>query len=120
MISGVPPHGGIPPGARRRRMDNKGITIPLKLNIGLGGVDRRVVAPKKDTFVAHSKPKGIKSSTKTLENLLDWGNEEYQKCINMLNILSPDMVEYQELLSRVDNVRDAIEQTKRQLALRRQ
>jgi len=51
-----------------------------------------------------------------LEEMLDWGLEQEQKCENLLRILPPSLPEYDEVLTRLDKLRAVNNQIKRQLA----
>jgi len=51
----------------------------------------------------------------TLERLLAWGQQEEQRCINVLRTLSPEFHEYDEVLERLDKLQQVLDQVKRQL-----
>jgi len=63
-----------------------------------------------------SKPTTTKRLRKgTLERLLAWGQQEEQRCINVLQALSPEFHEYDEVLEKLGKLQQVLDQVKRQL-----
>jgi len=61
---------------------------------------------------------GKKPSTDILYKLLEWGQKEEQKCLDMLRALGPGMSEYDEVLEKYEKLLQALDQVKKQLAVR--
>ena len=99
MRSNIPPKGSIPANVRARP------------------VQRKVAAKP---FSASGKPVTKKKpSTDILYKLLEWGQQEEQKCINALRTLAPGISEYDELLEKYELLQQSLEQVKKQLAERK-
>ncbi len=70
-----------------------------------------------DLYHIQGKPTAKKRPGKgTLQKLLTWGQEEEQRCINVLRMLSPELPEYNEVLEKLGKLQKVLEQVKRQLA----
>ena len=96
MRSNIPPRGSIPANVRARP------------------VQRKVAAR---SFRASGEPVTKKKpSTDTLYKLLKWGQEEEQKCLNVMRALGPGMSEYDEVLEKYEKLQEALVQVKKQLA----
>ena len=98
----------------------------IGVRIGIGGTGiggARTSSRQSDVYPLHSeakaKPKKRKLTKHGLEEMLDWGMEQEQKCRGMLKVLPPELPEYQQLLEKLEQVIAVNEQVRRQLAARR-
>ena len=70
-----------------------------------------------EPYCIPSKPTTEKRQRKgTLDKLLAWGQQEEQRCINVLKAMSPDLPEYDEVLEKFSKLQQVLDQVKRQLA----
>lgn len=99
MPRNIPPRGSIPPNVREaKRPHNASVSDSYR-------IQGKLTAKKR-------LGKG------TLEKLLAWGQEEEQRCIHVLRMLSPELPEYNEVLEKLGKLQKVLEQVKRQLAAR--
>lgn len=62
-----------------------------------------------------SSPKEAKLkmiATQRLKDMLEWGEREKQKVLDMLKVLPPDMKEYSDLLERLDKLEKTLKEIK--------
>ncbi len=98
MPRNIPPRGSIPPNVREAKQAEHKASVS-------------------DSHHIQGKPTAKKRPGKgTLEKLLTWGQEEEQRCINLLRTLSPELPEYNEMLEKLGKLQKVLEQVKRQLA----
>ena len=127
MSSNIPPGGSIPANVRgekqvRHKKTTAYIQKPHCLSVRLGRVDskRPIIRRPEDIaepYCIPSKPTAKKRLCKgTLDRLLTWGQQEEQRCINVLRTISPDFPEYDEVLEKLSKLQQVLDQVKRQLA----
>ena len=85
----IPPGGSIPASVRQRQQP---VPTTFKIQKGVKNVP--------------------KPSTGTLAKLLEWGKQEEQKCIDLLKVLPPELPEYGEVLSSLDEIQIKLHQIK--------
>lgn len=126
MSSSIPPRGNIPVNVRggkqvqRRKLPARSQeTRCLSVRLGMGSAKRSTTVHPADfsePYCIPSKPTTTKGQRKgTLERLLAWGQQEEQRCINVLRTLSPEFHEYDEVLERLGKLQQVLDQVKRQL-----
>jgi len=131
MSGSIPPRGSIPLNVRggkqvqRRKLPAcSQETHCLSVRLGMGNGKRSTARHPADisepSYYIPSKPitkKGLRKGT--LERLLAWGQQEEQRCMNVLRTLSPEFHEYDEVLEKLDKLRQVLDQVKRQLVARK-
>ena len=65
------------------------------------------------------KPGKVKLTKHGLEEMLDWGLEQEEKCKQMLKVLVPEMEEYQQILEKLEKCISVNEQVRQQIAAKR-
>ena len=126
MSGSIPPRGSIPLNVRggkqvqRRKLPARSQeTRCLSVRLGMGSAKRSTTVHPADfsePYCIPSKPTTTKGQRKgTLERLLAWGQQEEQRCINVLRTLSPEFHEYDEVLERLGKLQQVLDQLKRQL-----
>ena len=126
MSGSIPPRGSIPLNIRggkqvqRRKLPARSQeTRCLSVRLGMGNAKRSTTVHPADfsePYCIPSKPTTTKGQRKgTLERLLAWGQQEEQRCINVLRTLSPEFHEYDEVLERLGKLQQVLDQVKRQL-----
>ena len=126
MSGNIPPRGSIPVNVRggkqvqRRKLPARSQeTRCLSVRLGMGSAKRSTTVHPADfsePYCIPSKPTTTKGQRKgTLERLLAWGQQEEQRCINVLRTLSPEFHEYDEVLERLGKLQQVLDQLKRQL-----
>lgn len=130
MVKSIPPGSNIPPNIRRQKRgelksmksDNK-ITRHMGLRLEAYNRNRPVIRRSSNTsepYRIQGKPAAVKRlGNMTLEKLLAWGQQEEQKCLNLLKVLPPELPEYNEVLEKLGKLQDVLGQVKRQLATRK-
>ena len=127
MSSNIPPGGSIPANVRgEKQVGHKKTTAysqkPHCLSVRLGRDDSKRPIIRRPADIAEpycipSKPTAKKRLCKgTLDRLLTWGQQEEQRCINVLRTISPDLPEYDEVLEKFSKLQRVLDQVKRQLA----
>lgn len=127
MSRNIPPGGSIPTNVRGEKQAwRKKATAysqkPRRLSVCLGRKDskRPIVRRPADItepYCIPSKPIAKKRLCKgTLDRLLTWGQQEEQRCINVLRTMPPDLPEYDEVLEKYSKLQQMLDQVKRQLA----
>lgn len=127
MPKSIPPRGSIPPHARREKQGQfktintaTEITRGPGIRIGIGGDNRPMIKRSSASSGSHriqGKPTAQNRLGKeTLEKLLVWGQQEEQRCIDVLRTLSTELAEYDEVLEKLGKLQQVLEQVKRQLA----
>jgi len=127
MPESIPPRGSIPPHARREKQEQfktintaSEITRGLGIRIGIGADNRPVIkrsSASSGSYRIQGKPTAQnKLDKRTLEKLLVWGQQEEQRCIDVLKRLSAELPEYDEMLEKLGKLQQVLEQIKRQLA----
>ena len=127
MFRSIPPGGSIPTNVRgekqaRRKKTTACSQKPHCLSVRLGRDDSkrpiiRRPADITEPYCIPSKPTAKKRLCKgTLDRLLTWGQQEEQRCINVLRTMSPDLPEYDEVLEKFSKLQQVLDQVKRQLA----
>jgi len=126
MSGSIPPRGSIPLNIRggkqvqcRKLPACSQETRSLSIRLGMGNAKRSTTMHLADTSEPYripSKPTTTKGLRKgTLERLLAWGQQEEQRCINVLRTLSPEFHEYDEVLEKLGKLQQVLDQVKRQL-----
>jgi len=93
MPRSIPPLGSIPPDVRRGKQEQS------------------------RSYRIQGKPVAQnRLGKRTLQKLLVWGQQEEQRCINVLRTLSSELPEYNEALEKLDKLQQVLDQVKRQLA----
>ena len=126
MSGNIPPRGSIPVNVRggkqvqRRKLPARSQeTRCLSVRLGMGSAKRSTTVHPADfsePYCIPSKPTTTKGQRKgTFERLLAWGQQEEQRCINVLRTLSPEFHEYDEVLERLGKLQQVLDQLKRQL-----
>jgi hypothetical protein len=126
MSGSIPPRGSIPVNVRggkqvqRRKLPAwSQETRCLSVRLGMGKAKRSTTVHPADIPEPYCIPskttttKGLRKGT--LEKLLTWGQQEEQRCINVLRTLSPEFHEYDEVLERLGKLQQVLDQVKRQL-----
>ena len=93
--------------------------VGVKVGIGGVGIRRTNSQVNPDGYhIQNLAPqrKKMGSTRAVLEEMLDWGHKEQQKCLDMLKKLPHEMPEYTQLLERHDKLTAIIHQLKVQLA----
>ncbi len=120
MSGSIPPRGSIPLNIRGGKLPAcSQETRSLSIRLGMGNAKRSTTmhpADVSEPYCIPSKPTTTKGLRKgTLERLLAWGQQEEQRCINVLRTLSPEFHEYDEVLERLGKLQQVLDQVKRQL-----
>ena len=126
MSSNIPPGGSIPTNVRGEKQTRRKTTAysqkPHRLSVRLGRDDSKRPIIRRPADIAEpycipSKPTAKKRLCNgTLDRLLTWGQQEEQRCINVLRTMSPDVPEYDEVLEKFSKLQQVLDQVKRQLA----
>ena len=127
MVKSIPPGGNISrntQGKRRREPKpieaNGNIIRHIGVRIGPRVSNRpatRRSSGASESYRIQGRPITEKSPGKgTLEQLLTWGQQEEQRCINLLRTLPAELPEYNQVLEKLGKLQDVLAQVKRQLA----
>ena len=103
---------GIPPKSTIR---SPGVTLGFGAKIGGTGTGST-------RFPIHTKSKvtpKMKLTKGGLEEMLAWGLEQEQNCLNLLKILPDTLPEYEEVLTKLDKLQAVTLQIKQQIAARK-
>lgn len=126
MSGSIPPRGSIPLNIRggkqvqrRKLLACSQETHSLSVRLGMGNGKRATTmhpANVSEPYCIPSKPTTTKGLRKgTLERLLAWGQQDEQRCINVLRTLSPEFHEYDKVLEKLGKLQRVLDQVKRQL-----
>ena len=126
MSSNIPPGGSIPTNVRGEKQTRRKTTAysqkPHRLSVSLGRDDskRSIIRRPADIAEPYCIPRKPTAKKRlcngTLDRLLAWGQQEEQRCINVLRTMSPDLPEYDEVLEKLSKLQQVLDQVKRQLA----
>lgn len=85
--------------------------------LGIGSLGTGGAAPKQVTKQrASPKEAALRSKGKQhLRGMLEWGEEERQKVLEMLKVIPPEMEEYMQLTERLEKLDLVLKQVRQQL-----
>ena len=89
-----------------------GIGVRIATGIGSRPITR---GHSTDTFPIKAKPSKETRTKEHLEHLLSYAQDKEEKCLEMIKHLSPEMKEYNDLLERLDKLKNVLTQIRIQL-----
>jgi hypothetical protein len=95
--------------------------VGVKIGTGGVGIRRTNSQIDPDAYPIRNVPlrrRKMGATRVVLEEMLDWGHKEQQRCLDMLKKLPHEMPEYTQLLGKYDKLTTVIHQLKVQLAAR--